>query len=937
MIKRTLLLLILCSAAFAEPVEISTLQELQLIASGSMAGDYVLTADIDASDTAEDDYEDNPAHEDFGTRRAGKTGSGGFLKIGTNGARFTGTIDGNGHTITGLTIHRNDADYNGFVGYLEGSGASISNLVLLDVDIVDNSSRVGGLVGLMNGGPTVSRCAVTGTVSTTSTGGRIGGIAGWAAGTITESWCDVEVTSPGQYSGGLAGNIDYVAGCSVTNCYAEGSITLSGGGTPVGFGGFAGRIYQSVVANCWSNVVVTYSSTTNRGFSGYVDAGGAYSETGTYWDTEVSGHTASAGNATGKTTAQMQALATFSGWDIIAVGDFDPEDPNVWTIDEGEDYPRLGWQYEVTSLAKATDPSPADEATGVATNATLSWAEVADANDYNVYFGRVGTSLTLYSNVDTNSISIPLDEGIEYQWRVDPNDPDTGATTGDVWTFTTAATTEDPDEPEEPEDPDEPTGWLTGWSYRKKITIDHNKVDAALTDLPVLVALAADPNVGANAHADGNDVRFTASDGETLLDAEAETWSVADSNATALLWVRVPTVAADANTVFYLYYGHASAEAAWDASGVWDANYIGVWHMDDATTSTISDSTSYAGTGTKIGADHPVEATGTLGMAQDFNGTDTDGIVIADSDEWDFSGSDSFTVSAWVQPDTGYSSTATYPKIVEKGDNTAAYEWQLNVKNTGIIYISISGAGLTSTGLTLPVDEWSHVAYSQSGSTGALVTLNGGADTFTAAAYKPAIPTGDSTAHIGQRYGGTGGIDGTIDEVRVSNIARSAAYLKADYHSTAGSLVTMGTEEEAESGEDPVPPVAATNVSPADGATNVSIYPTLSWTFDGDTCDIYVGTSLVLVASESTATSYQPGPLAYETIYVWRIDVTDPNGTTTGDVWTFTTAATTEDPDEPEEPEDPEEPTGWQREPQWRKGPPAWQKRETGLEGWRRR
>lgn len=460
MIKRTLLLLFLCSAAFAQPVEISTLQELQSIASGSMSGDYVLTADIDASDTAEDDYEDNPAHEDFGTRRAGKTGSGGFLKIGTNGARFTGTIDGNGHTITGLTIHRNDADYNGFVGYLEGSGASISNLVLLDVDIVDNSSRVGGLVGLMNGGPTVSRCAVTGTVSTTSTDGRIGGITGWAAGTITESWCDVEVTSPGQYSGGLAGTIDYVAGCSVTNCYAEGSITLSSG-APVGFGGFAGRIYQSVVANCWSNVVVTYSDTTNRGFSGYVDDGGNYSETATYWDTQVSGHTSSAGNATGKTTAQMQALATFSGWDIIAVGDFDPEDPNVWTIDEGEDYPRLGWQYEVTSLAKATDPSPAHQATDVETDAVLSWAEVADANDYDVYFGVSTTDINSLSqgNTDANTYDPgTLDYSTEYHWRIDANDPN-GTTTGDVWTFTT----EEEEEEEEEEEPPRVQEPVTGW------------------------------------------------------------------------------------------------------------------------------------------------------------------------------------------------------------------------------------------------------------------------------------------------------------------------------------------------------------------------------------------------------------------------------------------------------------------------------------------
>ena len=124
----------------------------------------------------------------------------------------------------------------------------------------------------------------------------------------------------------------------------------------------------------------------------------------------------------------------------------------------------------ITDLAPPTDPDPADEATGVATNATLSWAEVADANDYNVYFGRVGRPLTLFDNVDTNSISIPLGAGIEYQWRVDPNDPNTGATTGDVWTFTTAATTDDPDDPdapEEPEEPEEPTGWQREPQWRK--------------------------------------------------------------------------------------------------------------------------------------------------------------------------------------------------------------------------------------------------------------------------------------------------------------------------------------------------------------------------------------------------------------------------------------------------------------------------------------
>lgn len=112
-------------------------------------------------------------------------------------------------------------------------------------------------------------------------------------------------------------------------------------------------------------------------------------------------------------------------------------------------------------LAKATDPSPAHQATDVETDAVLSWAEVADANDYDVYFGVSTTDINSLSqgNTDANTYDPgTLDYSTEYHWRIDANDPN-GTTTGDVWTFTT----EEEEEEEEEEEPPRVQEPVTGW------------------------------------------------------------------------------------------------------------------------------------------------------------------------------------------------------------------------------------------------------------------------------------------------------------------------------------------------------------------------------------------------------------------------------------------------------------------------------------------
>ena len=91
------------------------------------------------------------------------------------------------------------------------------------------------------------------------------------------------------------------------------------------------------------------------------------------------------------------------------------------------------------------------------------------------------------------------------------------------------------------------------------------------------------------------------------------------------------------------------------------------------------------------------------------------------------------------------------------------------------------------------------------------------------------------------------------------------------------------------------PPGKASNPSPTHGAGGVSTGATLAWTAGSgaDSHDVYFGTDSTPDAGEfagnQTTTTYDPGPLSSNTTYYWRVDEVNPDGTTTGDVWSFTT------------------------------------------------
>jgi hypothetical protein len=299
------------------PTSVATLADLHAVRN-DLAGDYVQTADIDASPTGTD----GSAYWNSGA---------GWEPIGT----FTGTYDGGGYTISDLYIDRTTTCVGLFGRVI---GGTMSNVLLVDCDITSTQNECGGIVGYLIG--TVQGCSVSGSISGSS---YVGGIAGRiaAASSIVECRCTAAVSGSGDYSGGIGGHTTAASGTVtyITDCFATGAVSASRfAGGLIGY-----QVQRTTITDCYAIGVPTATSYAG-GLTGYTGATGN-TTTASYWDTQTSG-TESSGSGTGKTTAQMKALATFSSaWSIARVSDWVDE---TWVIgdSDGDMYPQLAWAYD---------------------------------------------------------------------------------------------------------------------------------------------------------------------------------------------------------------------------------------------------------------------------------------------------------------------------------------------------------------------------------------------------------------------------------------------------------------------------------------------------------------------------------------------------------------------------------------------------------------
>ena len=241
---------------------------------------------------------------------------------------FTGVFNGNGHTISHLTL--TGVDRLGMFGHM-GSGAEVADLGLVDVNISGSGNFIGALAGYSKGD--LNRCDSSGTVSGDwSVGGLVG--SSWEVLDQCHSSC---VVTGGDWIGGLVGTNS----STLTQCYSTGAVS---GNWRVG--GLVGHNGGSVT-HCYSTAVVSGGSSSSTG--GLIGLDYDFNDFGyrdvslSFWDTETSGQTTSNGG-TGKTTAEMQTVSTFleAGWDFVDETANGTED--IWWILEGQDYPRLWWE-----------------------------------------------------------------------------------------------------------------------------------------------------------------------------------------------------------------------------------------------------------------------------------------------------------------------------------------------------------------------------------------------------------------------------------------------------------------------------------------------------------------------------------------------------------------------------------------------------------------
>jgi hypothetical protein len=334
------------------------------------------------------------------------------------------------------------------------------------------------------------------------------------------------------------------------------------------------------------------------------------------------------------------------------------------------------------------------------------------------------------------------------------------------------------------------TNWLTGWNHRRQLTITGALISGALTDFPVLVKLDSSFLDFNKVKTNGEDVRFTSSDGTTQLKYEIEQWNKTAGNAE--IWVKLPSILSVSNTTFYMYYGNVGASDAQDPTSVWDSNFMMVQHLEELS-GTVTDSSSHGNSGDYSGVAR--DATGKIDGAYGFDGVN-DYVFVPHSASLNF-GTGPFTISLWVKYPSNPSSDYD---ILRKGCTTnsppspANYKMEV-VSNKLSANLHQDGIGdvVVTSAVSYGDDNWHFMVFQREAQTMRLyvdTSLIGSVGSSSHDLTNGANMSIGSKDTLNDDF-----YSGLIDEVEISNTNRSLSWIDASYYSMNNTLVTYGPEE----------------------------------------------------------------------------------------------------------------------------------------------
>jgi YD repeat-containing protein len=333
----------------------------------------------------------------------------------------------------------------------------------------------------------------------------------------------------------------------------------------------------------------------------------------------------------------------------------------------------------------------------------------------------------------------------------------------------------------------------TGYRYRNAITIDHTKVpNTDQVDFPVLISgtysyLATSGNGGSVTNANGYDIVF-ASDlaGLHTLPFEQESYNA--STGAVIYWVSVPTLSHTTDTVIYMFYGNPGITTSQASKTVWDSYYKAVWHLDQDPTGSVPqvpDSTANGNNATAQGTwSSSAQVGGQIGGSLSFTSANSDYLSTANS----FNNPGTETVQAWFK-----STSTSGTKIIgfenaQTGTGSSNYDRQIWLGTDGKVHggLICTYPGSLTTGSTYNDGNWHQAALTVDVSAQQAKLYVDGAQAASTSCSGPQNFTGyyriGSYQLLYWNNGSGGYFNGSLDEARISLIARSGDWVATEYH-----------------------------------------------------------------------------------------------------------------------------------------------------------
>ncbi|MFW9957687.1 MAG: LamG-like jellyroll fold domain-containing protein, partial [Candidatus Odinarchaeota archaeon] len=357
---------------------------------------------------------------------------------------------------------------------------------------------------------------------------------------------------------------------------------------------------------------------------------------------------------------------------------------------------------------------------------------------------------------------------------------------------------------------------IPSFQFNKKIIIDHTRVESDLQDFPVLVDIW-DKDLHFNTQPDGDDIAFMFKN--QIIPHEIELFDKKGNGTHAHLvcWVKVPYLSSFTDTTLTMVYGDNDLGSQEDPENVWDNDFSTVWHLNDnpsqpqwdSTNSDylphqpqILDSTSPMSDGTTYGTMTSTDSvSGIIGNGIDLEGVN-DYIDFGNVAEVQMSGA--FTVEAWFNAgfiDNDY--------LVVKSGESGYRGWDISFDDDP----SISPAGwvmfrYSSDGVNTDIagyervnpGQWYHVVGVFYPSVFARFYLNGKLVEEVTSGIPTSVNDPNRPLRLGRRsdnLGGTSYLDAIVDEVRISNVARSDAWIKTQYNNQRNPELFLTISEQA--------------------------------------------------------------------------------------------------------------------------------------------